>query len=191
MVKRILKSLTNNLGFKLLAFVFAFMLWLVVYNIEDPVITRPYTAIVSVKNEDKIKEMNKCYEIEEEYDISIEEEVGNIDDQVDPIDQGLLSGVNKDGKIVDDSINVAGISNNINPDRERQSCKESTLEFLMNKILEATEEEKIVDDDAEGDDEIVDLVIKGDQDSSGNLDLDYEYDDDELIDLVISGKNLD
>ena len=63
MVKRILKSLTNNLGFKLLAFVFAFMLWLVVYNIEDPVITRPYTAIVSVKNEDKIKEMNKCYEI--------------------------------------------------------------------------------------------------------------------------------
>ena len=130
-------------------------------------------------------------EIEEEYDISIEEEVGNIDDQVDPIDQGLLSGVNKDGKIVDDSINVAGISNNINPDRERQSYKESTLEFLMNKILEATEEEKIVDDDAEGDDEIVDLVIKGDQDSSGNLDLDYEYDDDELIDLVISGKNLE
>ena len=130
-------------------------------------------------------------EIEEEYDINIEEEVGNIDDQVDPIDQGLLSGVNKDGKIVDDSINVAGISNNINPDRERQSYKESTLEFLMNKILEATEEEKIVDDDAEGDDEIVDLVIKGDQDSSGKLDLDYEYDDDELIDLVISGKNLE
>ena len=63
MAKKILKSLTNNFGFKLLAFVFAFMLWLVVYNIEDPVITRPYTAIVSVKNEDKIKEMNKCYEI--------------------------------------------------------------------------------------------------------------------------------
>lgn len=63
MAKKILKSLTNNFGFKLLAFIFAFMLWLVVYNIEDPVIKRPYTAIVSVKNEDKIKEMNKCYEI--------------------------------------------------------------------------------------------------------------------------------
>ena len=63
MAKKILKSLTNNFGFKLLAFIFAFMLWLVVYNIEDPVITRPYTAIVTVKNEDKIKEMNKCYEI--------------------------------------------------------------------------------------------------------------------------------
>ena len=63
MAKKILKSLTNNFVFKLLAFIFAFMLWLVVYNIEDPVITRPYTAIVSVKSEDKIKEMNKCYEI--------------------------------------------------------------------------------------------------------------------------------
>ena len=63
MVKRILKALTNNFGFKLLAFIFALMLWLVVYNIEDPVITRPYTAIVTVKNEDKITDMNKCYEI--------------------------------------------------------------------------------------------------------------------------------
>lgn len=63
MAKKILKALTNNFGFKMLAVVFAFMLWLVVYNIEDPVITRPYTAVVSVKNEDKITDMNKCYEI--------------------------------------------------------------------------------------------------------------------------------
>lgn len=63
MARKILKALTNNLGFKILAVIFAFVLWLVVYNIEDPVITRSYTSVVSVKNEDNITGMNKCYEI--------------------------------------------------------------------------------------------------------------------------------
>lgn len=34
--KKILKTLVNNLGFKILAVVLAFILWLVVYNIDDP-----------------------------------------------------------------------------------------------------------------------------------------------------------
>ena len=36
MAKKILKTLVNNLGFKILAVVLAFILWLVVYNIDDP-----------------------------------------------------------------------------------------------------------------------------------------------------------
>ena len=34
MAKKILKTLVNNLGFKILAVVLAFILWLVVYNID-------------------------------------------------------------------------------------------------------------------------------------------------------------
>ena len=35
MAKKILKTLVNNLGFKILAVVLAFILWLVVYNIKN------------------------------------------------------------------------------------------------------------------------------------------------------------
>lgn len=63
MAKKILKALTNNFGFKLLAVVFAFTLWLVVYNIDDPNKTKTFTANVSIENAKVITEMNKCYEV--------------------------------------------------------------------------------------------------------------------------------
>lgn len=63
MVKKILKTLTNNLGFKILAVVFAFILWLVVYNIDDPRITKSFTVNVTVENESAVQEQNKCYEV--------------------------------------------------------------------------------------------------------------------------------
>lgn len=65
MLKKILKALTNNFGFKVLAIVSAFTLWLVVYNIDDPSKTRPFTATVSIENAKVLTEMNKCYEIED------------------------------------------------------------------------------------------------------------------------------
>lgn len=39
MGKKLLKTFTNNIGFKILAIAFAFILWLVVYNLNDPVKT--------------------------------------------------------------------------------------------------------------------------------------------------------
>lgn len=48
MGKRILKTFMNNLGFKLLAVAFAFILWLVVYNLNDPIKTKTFTATVSI-----------------------------------------------------------------------------------------------------------------------------------------------
>lgn len=36
MGKKLLKTFTNNIGFKILAIAFAFILWLVVYNLNDP-----------------------------------------------------------------------------------------------------------------------------------------------------------
>lgn len=63
MVKKILRTLTNNLGFKILALFFAFVLWLVVYNIDDPRISKSFTTNVTVENESTVQELNKCYEI--------------------------------------------------------------------------------------------------------------------------------
>lgn len=63
MENKILKTLTKNLGFKILAVVFAFILWLVVYNTDDPTVTVSYTTNVTVENASAVTEMNKCYEV--------------------------------------------------------------------------------------------------------------------------------
>ena len=63
MGNKILKTLTKNLGFKILAVVFAFILWLVVYNTDDPTITFSYTTNVTVENASAVTDMNKCYEV--------------------------------------------------------------------------------------------------------------------------------
>ena len=63
MRNNILKALTNNLGFKILAVIFAFTLWLMVYNTEDPSVTRYYTVNVNVINADYVEELNKYYEV--------------------------------------------------------------------------------------------------------------------------------
>ena len=63
MANKILKTLVNNIGYKILAVVFAFILWLVVYNIDDPKKTVRFTTNVMVENESAITDMNKCYEV--------------------------------------------------------------------------------------------------------------------------------
>lgn len=57
-------NLTKNLGLKFISLFAAFFLWLVVVNVDDPVISRTYTAIpVEVLNASVIEEEGKCYEI--------------------------------------------------------------------------------------------------------------------------------
>lgn len=52
---RMKKKLTNNLLLKILSVIFAFILWLVVVNINDPDVTRTIYGIpISILNEDKI-----------------------------------------------------------------------------------------------------------------------------------------
>lgn len=63
MANKLLKAVTNNLGFKILAVVLAFILWLAVYNIDDPKQTKTYTASVTIENASVVAEQNKCYEI--------------------------------------------------------------------------------------------------------------------------------
>ena len=61
-MKKILEE--NNLGFKLLAFCIAFLLWVVVVNIEDPVEKKIYKDIpVEILNEDAIQSLDQVYEV--------------------------------------------------------------------------------------------------------------------------------
>ena len=49
---------------KILALVFAVILWLVVVNIDDPTQTKTFTTSVAIENEEAITNMGKYYEIE-------------------------------------------------------------------------------------------------------------------------------
>lgn len=64
MVNKITKWITNDFGLKVLAVIFASVLWLTVVNIDDPKITRTFTATVNVENADYLAKIGKCYEIE-------------------------------------------------------------------------------------------------------------------------------
>lgn len=56
--------LTKNLGLKIVSVLGAFILWLVVVNVDDPIISKTYTNIpVEVQNEDVLSAQGKCYEI--------------------------------------------------------------------------------------------------------------------------------
>ena len=63
MLNKIFKWMTNNLGLKILAVIFASVLWLAVVNIDDPKTTRTFTTTVSVENNDYLTENGKYYEI--------------------------------------------------------------------------------------------------------------------------------
>ena len=63
MLKKIFRQMTNNLGLKLLAVMFASVLWLAVVNIDDPKTTRTFTTTVTVENSDYLTEIGKYYEI--------------------------------------------------------------------------------------------------------------------------------
>lgn len=58
------KILKNNLGLKLLAFLFAFLLWLIVVNIDNPVMSKTFSGIpVIVEHSELLTEQKKTYQI--------------------------------------------------------------------------------------------------------------------------------
>lgn len=62
-MRRILKILTNNLGLKIISIVLAFILWLVVVNINNPKTTVTFTAMATIENSDVITDNGKVYDI--------------------------------------------------------------------------------------------------------------------------------
>lgn len=63
MLKNLVKKLTNNIGLKLLAILSAIVLWMIVVNIDDPVVRRSLTTSVTLENTDYITTMNKYSDI--------------------------------------------------------------------------------------------------------------------------------
>ncbi len=58
------KLLTDNIGLKILALLAAAILWLVVVNVDDPVVEKRFSGInVEVANDEAITRQNKTYEI--------------------------------------------------------------------------------------------------------------------------------
>ena len=95
------EKLLNNAGIKILSVLFAIILWLLVINTEDPVISRNFKGIkVQVINEDEISEIDKVYEIVEgsTVDITVRgrrtvvDQLGNAD-FIATADLGKLSDV--------------------------------------------------------------------------------------------------
>ena len=65
MKQKFINALTKNVGLKILAVIFSFLLWLVVVNIADPTQTRTFTAVVNITGEDVIYSSGKLYEIKD------------------------------------------------------------------------------------------------------------------------------
>lgn len=62
-MKRAWKVMTNNIGLKLLAALFAVILWLVVVNIDDPKISQRFSTSVVIENADYLTGQGKYFEV--------------------------------------------------------------------------------------------------------------------------------
>ena len=63
--------LTKNIGLKLLAFLIAFILWLVVVNYDDPVMSTTFSGIVvDIQNVESLTDIGKVYEVKNREGVS-------------------------------------------------------------------------------------------------------------------------
>ncbi|MBR6349043.1 MAG: hypothetical protein IKR67_00695, partial [Lachnospiraceae bacterium] len=66
------KWVINNIGYKVLALVFAFVLWLVIVNLTDPTVSLTISNIdVEILNEDAVADGSHVYTIESGKVISV------------------------------------------------------------------------------------------------------------------------
>lgn len=63
MLRKIGRKLINNIGLKILAALFAIVLWIVVVNIDDPISTSDYTTSIIFENQNYLASKNKYFEI--------------------------------------------------------------------------------------------------------------------------------
>jgi YbbR domain-containing protein len=63
MFRRAWKVITNNIGLKILALIFAVILWLVVVNVDDPKISQRFSASVVIENSEYLTDQGKYFEV--------------------------------------------------------------------------------------------------------------------------------
>lgn len=66
MMQKLWERLTNNFALKLISVIFACVLWLVVVNVDNPLVTRTFKAMAKIENEDIITNNGKVFEILDE-----------------------------------------------------------------------------------------------------------------------------
>lgn len=59
------KRLTNNLFLKIISVMIAILIWLMIANINDPIVTKTYPVPVSIQNSAYIESIGKTYRVEE------------------------------------------------------------------------------------------------------------------------------
>ncbi len=69
MWKRVGRVIINNFGLKVLAVVFAIILWLAIVNVEDPDKSATFTIPVQIVNADYLTDQGKVYEVLDNTDI--------------------------------------------------------------------------------------------------------------------------
>ena len=69
MLKKLAKNLTANIGLKLLAVLFAVIIWIVVVNIQNPQTTVSFSAAATIINSEVITDKNQVYEVKDNTDI--------------------------------------------------------------------------------------------------------------------------
>ena len=65
-------KLTNNLGLKVIAFIFSALLWLIVVNFDNPVVSNTFRDIpVTIVNDDIITSAGDVYQVVGEQNVSV------------------------------------------------------------------------------------------------------------------------
>lgn len=65
-------NLTTNLGLKVIAFIFAALLWLIVVNLDNPVVSKTFREIpVTIVNDDIITSAGDVYQVVGEQSVSV------------------------------------------------------------------------------------------------------------------------
>ena len=157
MKNNILKALTENLGFKILALFFAFTLWLFVYNLEDPTKSKTLTISATIENKENIDEMGKYYEILENSN-KVSFSVTAARSILDKLDESDFTAIADMNHIVIDEANGMGsvpidivCTANVNPNSIKLSSTSKnlklSLEDLMSKqfVVSATSSGKVAD----------------------------------------------
>lgn len=142
MKNNVLKALSKNLGFKILAVAFAFTLWLTVYNLEDPTKTKQLTINVNIENKEAIDNMGKYYEVIEGTNrvsfsvIAARSILDKLDesDFVAVADMDKLS-VSEDGTIGTAPIDIACIASNVNHNSLQLKSSSKELKVAMEDLM--------------------------------------------------------
>ena len=141
MENKILKALSNNIGFKILALLFAFTLWLTVYNIEDPTKSKTLTINVTVSNKEYVESMGKYFEIKDGTN-KVTFSVTAARSVLDKLDESDFTAVaNMEQIIVEDNgidarvpIEIT-LASNVNSNNVRLSASNKNLKVTLDELM--------------------------------------------------------